>query len=77
MVSVSYTHLDVYKRQLQDGGLAGPGRPHQKDKFAVVDAHIDPFQGLGPIVIGLLNVDQMCIRDSCCTFLMVSRGRPS
>ena len=40
IAAVSYTHLDVYKRQLQGGGLAGAVRADQADDAAGADLEV-------------------------------------
>ena len=49
---------DFRRNQLDEGGLARSGRANQKDKLPIVNAHIDPLQSLGPVVIFLIYVNK-------------------
>jgi hypothetical protein len=39
--------LDLPGEKLYDRGLAGAGRPHQKDELSLVDGHVHILQGRG------------------------------
>ena len=49
---------DLPGDKFDDGGLAGPGGSHQKDELPVVNAQVDALQGLGAVVVLLINVNK-------------------
>ena len=49
---------DLAGDQLDHGGLSGPGGAHQKDKLSIINAEIDPLQGLGPVVVLFVDIDK-------------------
>ena len=70
--SVSYTHLDVYKRQGHAQGPAAAGYTH--GHLAVgglaVELAFSSDDQIGPAGLGLKvqHIEEMCIRDSPCPF---------
>ena len=48
--------LQLTADQLDDGGLAGTGRPHQKAKFAVLDLHAHAVEGGGAMTVGFYDI---------------------
>lgn len=49
---------DLTGNQLNDGRLSRARWAYQKDKFTIVNAHIDPLQGLGSVVVFFVDVNK-------------------
>ena len=62
MSAVSYTHLDVYKRQVDDNALRffGPGRYHsdefQDEAYLFIPFDEDYYQAMAEVILSLIHI---------------------